>query len=351
MQNDFLLYKIMTNERKRHEHVTVIPPHWLRFTMLLSVLTVLAIYNHSFDMDSPPDGEAGTALDKSHQLAAHESLGFFTDISDDDWKLRKQITHQTLHHAMKENYEKPMITPRAWYQNNWNEDFSCSRQVGMGGMADGHKFVCDPDRFQNDCLVYSFGSNKNFDFERAINELAPQCEIHIFDPDNYEADMLREGIRATYHAWGLTGSYESSGTKTARETLKELVNAKKITLDSAARHDTVVEVASEDAVEYKTFQEILVELGHVGRRIDVFKIDCEGCEWQTYKDWIMHSKVDIRQVCVEVHNFPPMANEFFQDMHDEGYVIFHKEANIEWANGDCVEFSFLKLHQDFFGQD
>ena len=60
-----------------------------------------------------------------------------------------------------------------------------------------HKFVGDPDRFQNDCLVFSFGSNANFDFERAIKEMVPQCEIHILDPDNSEADMQREGIKAT----------------------------------------------------------------------------------------------------------------------------------------------------------
>lgn len=38
------------------------------------------------------------------------------------------------------------------------------------------------------------------------NELAPFCEIRIFDSDDYEADMLNEGVHATDHAWGLTKS-------------------------------------------------------------------------------------------------------------------------------------------------
>ena len=28
--------------------------------------------------------------------------------------------------------------------------------------------------------------------------------------------------------------------------------------------------------------------------------------------------------------------------------MFHKEPNIQWAKGTCVEFGFLKLHDDFF---
>jgi hypothetical protein len=32
-------------------------------------------------------------------------------------------------------------------------------------------------------------------------------------------------------------------------------------------------------------------LRHEGRTIDILKIDCEGCEWTSYKDWI---NTDIR---------------------------------------------------------
>lgn len=93
-----------------------------------------------------------------------------------------------------------------------------------------------------------------------------------------------------------------------------------------------------------------------------------GCEWRTYLDWIKGG-IDLRQVYIEVHNFPPIANKMFQDIHDEGYAIFHKvsfclfgfsllhfanltcvsqEPNIQWGGGNCVEYSFLKLHKDYF---
>jgi hypothetical protein len=275
----------------------------------------------------------------SHQLAAHESLGFFTDITDTAWKLRKRLSREAVHHAKEVGFEQPMSSPRAWYQNNWNEDFSCFAEVGVGGIADGHKFVCDPHRlvqYPTDCLIYSFGSNGNFDFEHAINQIAPHCEIHIFDPVNYESKMQEAGVEAHYHAMGLTASYETSQEDwTIADQMRDQVMKTKF--------------------DFRTFQEILEELGHADRRIDVFKIDCEGCEYRTYKDWIMPSygnkNADIRQVVVEVHDFPSNTNQFFQDFHDQGYVIFHKEPNIEWSGGDCVEFSFLKLHQDFFKEE
>jgi hypothetical protein len=88
----------------------------------------------------------------------------------------------------------------------------------------------------------------------------------------------------------------------------------------------------------------MTELRH--GRVDIFKIDCEGCEWQSYKDWI---RADLRQIVVEVHDSPVAAvNDFFQGIHDAGYVMFHKEPNIQFSNGQCQEISFLKMQKSFF---
>jgi hypothetical protein len=62
--------------------------------------------------------------------------------------------------------------------------------------ADGHKWVCDPHRLatKDDCLVYSFGSNGNFYFEQHLHSVAPNCEIHVFDPQGlfwYEMSRRR----------------------------------------------------------------------------------------------------------------------------------------------------------------
>jgi hypothetical protein len=78
-----------------------------------------------------------------------------------------------------------------------------------------------------------------------------------------------------------------------------------------------------------------------------------GCEWRSYKDWLIFliffmGDVDIRQIQVEVHGTPAVAPQFFQDLHDANFVMFHKEPNIQYSDGSCVEFSFLKMAGSFF---
>jgi Methyltransferase domain len=96
------------------------------------------------------------------------------------------------------------------------------------------------------CLIYSIGSNGDYSFEEGlVNTVGKICEIHIFDPGNYE----KPGLAANnmyYHPWGLTSS------------------------------DPTYRVEREN---FYSIQEIQKMLGHENRVIDIFKIDCEGCEW------------------------------------------------------------------------
>ena len=106
----------------------------------------------------------------------------------------------------------------------------------------------------------------------------------------------------------------------------------------------------------KTLQQTIEGLNHSHRTIDILKIDCESCEWYQYQSWldIMRSEnVFIRQILVEthhVHGLETEARNFFMSLHDAGYVIFSKEANFE-AQGSCVEYAFIKLSTDFFGNE
>lgn len=87
-------------------------------------------------------------------------------------------------------------------------------------------------------------------------------------------------------------------------------------------------------------------MGHTGRTIDVFKIDCEGCEWETVANWF-DSDVTIRQIQVELHNVDIKTTpKFFDTLWHNHYVITHKEPNIAYPG--AIEYAFLKLSSDFF---
>ena len=83
--------------------------------------------------------------------------------------------------------------------------------MGGNGNGDGPKWVCDPHRITHiakeriksnknnseyipSCVIYSIGSNGDFQFELGMQEIVGVgvCEIHIFDMDDYEKDIPKE---------------------------------------------------------------------------------------------------------------------------------------------------------------
>ncbi len=292
---------------------------------------------------------------KDYQLASSQSYGFFYDVSSEEWKIRQQIISQYNKHK---NPDDPLEyvpghstrnlhyfnSPHAFYQNNYEPNFSCSfeRRIGGNGNGDGPKWVCDPHRLirlseqrkskvgggggggDAGCLVYSVGSNGDFKFEVGLQTMLGSfdiCEIHIFDMGDYEKKMPK-GMNMHYHQWGIQSNRGNKKT--------------------------------EDGDEKRYFysmQETVKMLGHENRpAIDIFKIDCDKCEWRTLNDWFEPSIPMMQQILVETHNAPLqyVLNFFDGIMEKHDYAMFHKEPNIQFSGGDAIEFGFLKLDHKFF---
>ena len=167
-------------------------------------------------------------------------------------------------------------------------------------------------------MVYSIGSNGDFQFESGLQQLLGKdvCEIHIFDYGDYES-VTPKDMNIHYHQWGLKRANQPEGEK------------------------------GDDG--FYSIEEIVKKLGHDKRIIDIFKIDCDKCEWRTHEDWFGPNIPMIQQILVETHQAPQnRLLPFFDGIMGQGYVMFHKEANIQFAEGDSIEFGFLKLHDDFF---
>jgi Methyltransferase domain len=273
----------------------------------------------------------------TYELAKHESLGFFDDVDNFSWQRHKIRAQSEAIYYRPDNPNEGTSDVVSWHMNNVDPIFTCPNIRRVGGRGDGPKWTCDPHRLvkKPDCLIYSIGSFGNFVFEDGIIEILKQnsasngdmwysnCEIHVFDPgpsfarkDDIEVNNIH------YHAWGLNSSY--------------------LPLDNTAGFP--------ESYKFRTLQEIRGELGHMNRRIDIFKIDCEGCEHSTYLDWLDPS-VDIRQILIETHGVPELASHFFDRFFDLGFVLFSKEPNnFAQPAGRLYEWAWLKLHPDFLNR-
>jgi Methyltransferase domain len=196
-------------------------------------------------------------------LANKESFGFFDDIPNDEWIQRQQRARAHKHQiGPKYKVVDDKTNPQRWLMNNYYPLFTCPNQQRVGTGGDGPKWVCDPLRLRKvteadarrngKCLVYSIGCNGDYTFEDAMVDLvgAGTCEVHVFDvAPKYDRPDENAARGIHFHPWGLKSSYRTDVNKGGKW-------------------------------EFLSLQETMTKLGHEGRTIDVFKIDCEECTWQ-----------------------------------------------------------------------
>lgn len=142
--------------------------------------------------------------------------------------------------------------------------------------------------------------------ESILKEIGSHCEIHTFDPGAFSSKAKKVGVH--YHQ---------------------------------------IALGMDQPPKYKSLSAVVKELGHEGRTIDIFKIDCDGCEWITAPSWF-EADVTLRQIQVELHGADIQNTpRFFDMMYKNNYVITHKEANIAFPSGNAIEYAFLKLASEF----
>lgn len=278
-------------------------------------------------MDLPM--KPGLQMDSGYQyeLAYNQSYGYFyQSISNNEWKMRQVLARNATFHRYVGHPRRLWDKPNLWYYNNYDPIFSCPFVKRVKGIGDGPKWTCDPHQLrrvarelhQKDprqpCLLYSVGSNGNYQWEDGIfHETDGLCEIHVFDYSQNYTRKKNAQRNIHFHQWGVQGSTEERRGK-----------------------------------QWKSLPEIIQALGHEDRTIQMLKIDCEGCEWDSYEDWI---GLGIRQILIETHSLPAnksLGLHFFDSFIQHDYVLYSKEVN-PWGGGQYVEFSYLKLHPDFLG--
>ena len=139
---------------------------------------------------------------------------------------------------------------------------SCGDLTRVGSPSDGGKMLCDVGRLSARgaaCTVVSVGSNGESSFERAVHALAPACALHTLDGT-------------------LTGS--------------------RAALASALPPYVRFEAVNFGPTTWRAF---------AGRTVDVLKLDCEGCEYDSLPPWV--SRVCTDQIVLELHACPTVRGQ------------------------------------------
>jgi len=276
-------------------------------------------------------------------LAYSQSFGLFDvdSISNSEWERGRQKIHTQSIYKNPLNPLENIDDELYWITNNIFPNFDCLNNTAIGGLpeADGTKFVCNPERLiheeKKDCLVYSVGCAGMYTFEDALYEMSKGgCEIHVFDPaPNFGRPNDPTAKNIHYHAWGFVSTY-----------------------DKESKSNVWPKGRSGG---FKTVPETLKELGHEDRTIDIFKMDCEGCEWSTYMDFI---GIGARQILVENHGVPlpdrPRESRsklwiqkslnvsaYYDEYKKHGYALFNRDFH---NSGPAVDLAYIKLAGNFW---
>ena len=236
----------------------------------------------------------------------------------------QKVSNYERRRSIRREAEAIEITNTKNLWDPWEPEWNCDTEERMGipAWGDGPKFMCHPKvaLTHSPCLIYSFGSNGKIQFESSIHKMNPECEIHVFDPTDTPDVSSVVSTVGSFHLWGLSD-------KEAPFSLGKVMS----------------------------LTQIMEELGHSGRRLDVLKVDVEGAEWDSFNNHIWkrcaEGKLSISQLQIELHVKGVMTGKrtvpkrFFDGADKCGLMIFHKERN-GWGCGGfrCLEYAFI--HRD-----
>ncbi|KAF4661713.1 hypothetical protein FOL46_005631 [Perkinsus olseni] len=205
--------------------------------------------------------------------------------------------------------------PDKWFARNTFPEVSCEFEERLGTRGDGGKWVCESYKLGREfrrepVIIYSVGYGNSFSFEAAFHdEVNDNAEIFVFEIDRelYEKAVRVGPAFITWKHWGL-----------------------------ASRDDR--------AKEHFTLPTMRRMLGHADRVIDIFKIDCEGCEFDTFRTWfdVKNDKSLPTQILIEVHwRDPKSARSLLEYLMELDYIIFRREPNY-LAKSSYMEFGLVQ---------
>ena len=290
------------------------------------LVTLIVILYYSYSNNNNNNAEEKVQLCESNPFLRHFNRQIIEEYEKKwlDWKRK----HFTKTFQFLKNYAQtsgkvlgdfPMIV------NPSMPILPCSDLKRYGNSRDTGKQLCELKSLSVDdrCIVYSLGSNNDFQFEQAILSQT-HCLVHTFDctsspPKNSQPQLTFHNICLGENSPLQEHIYPQSG-----KSLTKLNNTK-----------------------FMKFDEILQMTKHT--RIHVLKMDIEGGEYSVFADLLENSnRLELPfQISFEshwwnkdiYHSILHMA--LFEQLFQSGYRLLQYELN----EGDrsCVEWTFLRV--------
>lgn len=163
-----------------------------RIRVFISLVVLLAISAAGYNVSTILN-----FVDNQSSMQAHRQSFGYVDIPKWKWQSQKQYYKNKRANASPKSSALP--TPDqvpAWYKSNLEVDFSCPEEHLVGDSW----WICNPR--QRGCTVYSTGPPIGLLTEKALAELLPSCEIHVFDPSNRTKPINDNSTTIQVHSWG-----------------------------------------------------------------------------------------------------------------------------------------------------
>lgn len=192
---------------------------------------------------------------------------------------------------------------KTWFQENFEPSIRCPLDERIGNVGDGGKWVCDPSMIlKPGCVLFSVGGNNQWDFEEGMHKF--NCGTHTWDYT--VVTPIKKPDYVNFYQIGL-----ATTNSTNMADLRKMMELAKVD------------------------------------KIDVMKVDCEGCEW----DWLSNDdtmevlRTKVGQLLIEFHwRDVALMESIASRLTKAGFRAFSKEPNIQYSDGSCIEYSLVNLN-------
>jgi len=233
-----------------------------------------------------------------------QSINFYRQ---EFWSVLRKLKLFIITQPEKVNHLKVKIRCRKkWYGSNY------------GG------FYLNPDKINENSIVYSFGIGKDITFDKRIMK-KHGCKVFAFDPTPKSIEYVDDSKPSSLFNFFRYGI----GTTTKIE--KFYLPKNKHGVSGSMEINESLDENCFVEVPMRTIKDITSEFGH--SKIDVLKMDIEGSEYVVLES-ILKSGINIGQILVEFHDRLVNSGEYRSKnivnlLSEKGFNIFGISASYE----------------------